>query len=164
MKSFVVNKLVDNIKKHFNYTDTKLLELKYGIEVIYLTITKTIVIVLLALLLGVFKELLFILLFYSILRATGFGVHAQKAWHCWLSSIVIFLGVPILLSYAQALPTPILIILSSLFLLLIFIFAPADTEKRPIVSRKRRMIYKTMCSLTALTYSIIIVFILLKII
>ena len=43
MQTKVVNFIMDNIKKNCSYNDTKLLEIKYGIETLYLTITKSIV-------------------------------------------------------------------------------------------------------------------------
>ena len=154
MKKWVANKVMDTIKKNFTYDEVKMLEIKYGIESIYLLITKTIVILSLAFILGIFKELLLLLIFYSIIRATGFGVHAKKPWHCWSSSLLIFLGIPIL-STQVVIPKIIGLIVSIICLALIIKYAPADTEKRPIVSIKRRYIYKFLCSLTCVIYSII---------
>lgn len=154
MKKWVVNKIMNTIKKEYTYDNTKLLEIKYGIESIYLLITKTIVILSLAFILGLFKELLLLLIFYSIIRATGFGVHAKKSWHCWSSSLLIFLGIPIL-STQVVIPKIIGLIILILCLFLIIKYAPADTEKRPIINIKRRTIYKIICSLTCVIYSII---------
>ena len=44
MKNLVVNSIMNNITKYYNYDDTKLDEIKYGIESLYLTISKTIII------------------------------------------------------------------------------------------------------------------------
>ena len=40
---------------------------------------------------------------------------------------------------------------------LIYKYAPADTEKRPIISPKRRKIYKTICTITAIIFTILII-------
>ena len=44
MKNLVVNSIMNNITKYYNYDDTRLDEIKYGIESLYLTISKTIII------------------------------------------------------------------------------------------------------------------------
>ena len=70
--------------------DIKLDEIRYGLEGIYLTITKTIFIFTICYLLNIFKEMILLLLFFNILRTTGFGLHAKKSWMCWLSSTIMF--------------------------------------------------------------------------
>lgn len=157
MKDLLVGKIIDNIKRKENYSNIKLLEIKYGLENIYIFITKTIVIFLIAYILSIFKNLLIIMIFYTILRLTAFGVHAKKSWHCWISSILIFIGIPILSTFIT-IPKNICLIISILCLILLLIYAPADTEKRPIVNKKRRMIYKIITSITALCYILLFVF------
>ena len=41
---------------------------------------------------------------------------------------------------------------------LIAIYAPCDTEKRPIVSKKRRMVYKVISTITAMVYTVMLVY------
>ena len=47
------------------------------------------------------------------------------------------------------------ILLCIINILLIYKWSPADTEKRPIVSKKRREIYKTLSTIIAITFSFI---------
>lgn len=157
MKGIIINKLMNNIKTNCAYDEIKFAEIKYGLESLYIFITKTIVILLIALILGLFKELMLMLIFYSLLRATGFGVHASKSWHCWISSILIFIGVPILIKLF-VIPTSIMIIISILGTLIIFKYAPADTEKRPIINKNRRKIFKIICTSTSILYLLGIIF------
>ena len=146
------------MNKFYNYDEIKTAEIRYGIESIYLLITKTIVIVTLAIILGVIKELLLLLIFYNLLRITGFGVHAKKPWHCWVSSILIFLGLPLIIKYLT-ISKLIMFIVSAVFSLIILKYAPADTEKRPIINMKRRKIYKICCFTTSIIYTITILII-----
>ena len=67
-----------NINNNYNFNEVKTAEIKYGIESFYLFITKTIVILSLAFVLGIIKEILMLLFFYNLLRMSGFGVHAMK--------------------------------------------------------------------------------------
>ena len=77
--------------------EIKLDEIRYGLEALYLTITKTIVVFLIASYFKTIKETLLLLIFYNILRETAFGLHASKSWMCWASSIIIFNLGPIIL-------------------------------------------------------------------
>ena len=99
MRSKIINSIMEQIKKYNNFDDIKLQEIKYGLETVYLTIVKTIIFIILAILLKTIKELLLFMLFYGIIRLTGFGVHAKKSLHCWISSILIFVIIPILIIY-----------------------------------------------------------------
>lgn len=158
MRGLIVNKIMNNINNNCNFNEIKTAEIKYGIESFYLFITKTIVILFIAFVLGIIKEILLLLVFYNLLRTTGFGVHALKSWHCWFSSLLIFLGTPMLMKYID-IPVYLMVSISLICLLLIIRYAPADTEKRPIINLKRRKIYKICCTITAFIYILIIIFV-----
>ena len=60
MKKRFLTKIKKDIEKQYpNYSNEKIEEIMYGVEGIYLTISKTIVIFTLALIFGIFKELIF---------------------------------------------------------------------------------------------------------
>ena len=67
MKEFVLDKCMNIIKKNMQYDDTKLEEIEYGLEGIYLTITKIIIISTICIILGIFKEFLTFIIIYSIM-------------------------------------------------------------------------------------------------
>lgn len=134
-------------------SDIRLDEIRYGLEGIYLTITKTIFIFTVCYLLKIFKEMLILLIVFNILRTTGFGLHAKKSWMCWLSSTIMFVLLP-LLSKNIIIPYNIKLILGIVGIILIFLYAPADTEKRPLVNKKKRTIWKII---TTLNCSILVV-------
>lgn len=158
MKKKIINSIMNQIKKYNDFDDIKLQEIKYGLETVYLTIVKTIVFIIIAILLSTIKELLLFMLLYGILRLTGFGVHAQKSIHCWISSITIFILIPILIKYV---PTNIYILytISIISIILLSIYAPADTPKRPLINKKKRIIYKVLTILVSILYFILIIFI-----
>ena len=72
MKKIVVENMMNLIKNNGQYSDEKLAEIKYGLEGLYLTFSKLIVIFLLAYLLGVIKEVLIFLIIYNVIRTTSF--------------------------------------------------------------------------------------------
>ena len=49
-------------------------------------------------------------------------------------------------------------ILSVLFLVILAIYAPADTEKRPIYNKKKRNIYKLLTIIISTIYVLFIIF------
>lgn len=144
------------VKEYYpSYDEDKLDEIRYGLEATYLSLTKTFVILFVCILLGIIKEALIVLLFFNLLRMTGFGLHASKSWMCWISSSITFIGIP-LLCRSVVLPTYILGIVAGLCLICFFLYAPADTKKRPLIHKKRRMIYKAITVLIGITYIIMV--------
>ncbi len=121
----------------------KLDEIRYGLEGIYLTLTKTIVIFALTVFLGIFKEMIIMLIVFNILRTTGFGIHAKKSWQCWISSITIFVIFPFLAKII-AIPIGIRATLGITAVITMFLYAPADTVKHPLLNMKKRLIWKTL--------------------
>ena len=71
MKDLFLNSSINYIKKYNDYSDTKIKQLKYGLEAIYLTVTKFIFILILSLILGITKEMLIYSLIYNIIRITS---------------------------------------------------------------------------------------------
>lgn len=134
--------------------DIKLDEIRYGLEGIYLTITKTIFIFTICYLLNIFKEMILLLLFFNILRTTGFGLHAKKSWMCWLSSTIMFVILP-LLAKNIIIQYNLKLFLGIFSIILIFLYAPADTEKRPLINKKKRIIWKVV---TTINCTILVIF------
>lgn len=153
MKNLVVTGIINNINRFYDYDDTKINEIRYGIESLYLTITKTIIIFIISFLLNITKELMLLFVFYSLIRLTGFGVHAKKSWHCWVTSLTTFVLIPLLIKYIT-LSKVAIIIGYSICIPLLMIYAPADTEKRPLINKKKRIAYKTITTIIAISYLI----------
>ena len=155
MRKKIMNKIMNFIQEYSpNHNDEQLEIIEYGLEAIYITITKTIIIFMIAYFLGILKELIILLLLYNLIRMTGFGFHAPKSSYCLISSFLIFIGSTYLCKFIT-ISIFIKIILCIINILLIYKWAPADTEKRPIISKKRRMIYKTLSTVIAIIFSFI---------
>ena len=143
MKAILIDSIMNNIVKYYSYSEFELNKIRYGIETLYMTITKGIVITFIAALLAILKEYLLFLIFYSIIRIPAFGAHAKKSIHCWMSSIVTFLLIPILIKYVS-LDKNVILLICFVSILIFCIYAPADTEKRPLNNRKKRIINKVI--------------------
>lgn len=154
LKEAFINNSMNVIQKYYpNYSDVKLEELKYGLLGLYLMISKSIIIFSIAIFLGIFKELLIFTVIYNIIRAPSFGMHASKSWICLVASTSIF----ILLTYLSlnvTIPINIKLIIGIIGIIFMYKNSPADTAKKPIVSLKRRKIYKTISTLLAIIFVI----------
>lgn len=156
MKDKILNKCMNSVREKYpNYSQDKLDEIEYGLEAIYLTFTKVIVIFSIAYILGVLKELVIVLLFYNLLRTTAFGMHAKKSWHCYLISISVFVGGAMLCKYIN-INVYVKLVLSSISFICMILYAPADTYKRPLINSKKRKIYKISSIFISLVYIIFI--------
>ncbi len=154
MRKYIIDNCINIIKKNNNYDKTKLAEIKYGLESLYLMFSKLIIITIIAIILGLFKEVITFLLIYNIIRMPSFGLHATKSWICLLSSTIVFIGLPLIMKTIE-LNTITKTILGIVFTITIFIFSPADTHKRPIVNKKRRKIYKILSTIISITYVVL---------
>ncbi len=159
MKKRLLEKIKREIKKQYpNYSNDKIDEIMYGVEGIYLTITKSIIIFSCALILGIFKELLYLLIAFNFIRLFAFGMHANKSFICLILSSMIFLTGAFLCKYIT-INKEVLYILYLIILVIMFKYAPSDTVKRPLIKKKKRIMYKFLSIIVTLTYFIITLFI-----
>lgn len=146
------------ITKYQNYTDDQIEEIRYGLEGLYLTFTKLIIIFAISFILGITKELIILLILFNVLRFTGFGFHARTSLECLFCSTLLFIGVPVLILYLN-LSKFYLLTLGLICVIILGIFAPSDTVKRPLPNKKKRIIRKTFTIITSTIYVIISYFI-----
>lgn len=159
MKKKYLSLTLGIIKKYNpDLSDIELDEMRYGLEGFYLTITKMIIIIPLAFLLGVGKELILMLLFYNLLRENACGLHATKSWMCLLSSTIIFILLP-LISKEIIFSVEWKTIFCITAIVLMFIYAPADTIKAPIIKKKNRDKKKFRATVTTIIFSFLCIFI-----
>lgn len=158
MKKKILNNVINNIKKNNQNITTEQLEvIEYGLESIYLTTTKIIIIILLSIVLDIFKETLLMLLFYNIIRLFAFGLHAKNSIACLITSLILFIGGAYISIYLNIRFT-IKIILSIICTVLIAIYAPADTEKRPLINKKKRRKFKILSIITGIIMTCLIIY------
>lgn len=152
MKKLIINKcmeLVTTYNKDLSQRDID--KIRYGLEGLYLTITKLIFIIIVSIILGIWKETLLLILIFNGIRLTGFGVHAKRSIDCLVSSTLFFILGPII-CIKLTIPLIVKIILFIPLTVLIGIFAPADTEKRPLINKKKRKIYKILSIIISIIY------------
>lgn len=158
MKEQFLNSTINFLSKYNSYSEHDIKKLKYGLEGIYLTITKLVIILLLSIILDIFKEVILVLIFFNIIRYFGFGFHAEKSSECLFLSLINFIIIPFVF-IRITFPLYISLIICLFCIVNYILFAPADTIKRPLKNKKKRLIRKLLTILTAVIYmSIIIIF------
>jgi|GEM_PF-207854 len=113
------------------------LKMKLGIETILTNVSKGLIVYGTAIILGLFLQTLILHVAYAVLRRYSYGLHANSSTVCSVISIVLFIGTPILCQY---IPFNSLIVIGCglLFITLLYLYAPADTDKSPIIGAERR--------------------------
>lgn len=147
-----MNNTITFLKKYNNYSEKDLEKLEYGLEGIYLTITKLVIISVAAVLLGITKQFITLLILFNIIRFTGFGFHAEKSYQCLLCSMTFFILIPLFFIEFD-LSKNIYAIIDSICIVSYLLFAPADTIKRPLPNKRKRIIRKTITVIVGLIYS-----------
>ena len=140
---------------HEPYSEDEIARLKYGLEGLYLTITKLVVMAIIAILLHIELEVFLLLLFFNIIRFTGFGVHAERSIDCLISSTLLFVLFPYLIVHIS-IPIYFKLIITIACLIIYGIYAPADTKKRPLRNQKKRMMRKIATVLIGILYTFLV--------
>ncbi len=143
MREAFAEKNLQYVCKFKDYSGLEKIRIKYGLEVLYTIITKTSGIILLSILFKIFNEAMCLMIAYAFLRIFGHGIHATKSSQCWVASILCYLTFPLIIKYYNINFIYILIcwIISFIGFLL---WAPADTPQKPLVNKKKRLIYKIL--------------------
>jgi len=158
MKQAFLDNSISLITKHNKSVSLDDIEkIRYGLEGVYLTIFKLAIIFIMAIIFGIIKEVLLLLLAYNILRFFAFGFHANSSNECLALSIGMFLVLPlgvftnlILLDFAP--------LICFVCLIGFLFFSPSDTVKRPLPNKKKRIIRKTISSFLVFIYALICAF------
>lgn len=151
MKEKFIASVVNLAKRKKEYTEEEVAIMRYALEGIYLTFTKILVITLIAALLGLFKEYIWFVLLYTPIRSVSFGWHANTTKQCWVVSILAFILIPYTFSIITINKiTKIILLTFSIFIFALY--SPADTKKRPIVNKKRRLMFKVASLIITLVY------------
>lgn len=159
MKQKLLSYIKKLIKKQYStYSNEKIDEIMYGIESLYISITKTIIIFIIAYFVGIAKEVFFLLISFNIIRFFAFGLHASKSSICLIFSSTLFISNAFICKYVM-LSSFHIYLLYLIAIIMLLLFAPADTKKRPLINAKKRKKYKILSLLIAIIYFFISIFI-----
>lgn len=108
----------------------------YGIEILLDTISKIALLLIVSVLIGYFKEMIFVLLTFSSLRFFAGGFHMKTSVGCFLSMVFLFVFSiatnKLFHFYNIEISSDILTLLLLLLIGSVFLYAPSDTKNNPI--------------------------------
>lgn len=157
MKKKFIQASINILKNSGKYSSDDIEIIIYGLEGIYLTITKMIIIFLISFVLGITKEVFLLLITYNIIRSQAFGIHASKSIYCLISSLIFFVGGAMICKYIM-LPLWLMIVIAILCDICLLLYAPADTHKHPIINLKKRKKFKFLSFTFGLIYTFLIIY------
>ena len=156
VKQLVLDYGINFICKYQAFSENDIKKLRYGLEGIYLTVTKLVVLLFLAIILDIVKEFVLVILLFNVIRYTGFGFHAGKSYQCLLFSTFSFIVIPYFLLIIN-ISISVIYIISSICVSHYLLFAPADTKKRPLPNKRKRIIRKIVTVLIGCIYTLAII-------
>ena len=147
------NKLTQRIRNKMPDIDDERAEvINYGLQLVMGEIPKTFILVLIAYVLGVFKTTLLALLFLIPYRTFSGGVHLKTHIGCIVATTLMYTGNAFISKYIVIEPIYIkYILIVSIWIfsiIMINLYAPADTEAVPILRKKDRKLKKIMSYVT----------------
>lgn len=138
----ITQSLTDKIRKEMPDVDDERAEvINYGLQILLGEVPKTFIMLAIAYLLGVFKLSLITFLILMPYRGASGGFHLKTHIGCIISTCAFYCGTALLAKYIvlSNIAKYILIVLLAIFgIIMIKLYAPADTEDVPIISRKIR--------------------------
>lgn len=149
------DKMMPFLQKYIDYCDRDKLIVHYGLEVIYILITKMILITIFSLLLGITKEMYIFLLFYALLRMYSLGIHLSSSLGCTIFSSAMLLGFTELAVNTHMIMEQ-RIIIGGLVMCLFALYSPADTIKKPLIHKEKRIKNKIISSFICYIYFVLI--------
>ena len=155
----ITQNLTNKIRKEMPDVDDERAEvINYGLQILIGEVPKTFIMLAIAYVLGVFQLTLITFLIVAPYRVASGGFHLKTHLGCIISTSILYTGVAFLAKYIvlDEITKYILIGLSFIFeIIMIKLYAPADTENVPIISLKERK-KKQIASYIILTIALII--------
>lgn len=160
-KSFsekIAFKLAKKISKQTEADNLYFVKMKYGLEILFINLSKILLILIMAEFLGILKGTLIIMLSFAFIRRYAFGVHAKSSRNCTIITCLCFFIGGYIPKFLTITNDKILLIFL-IIIPLLYLYAPADTEARPLAGKnlRRKLKIKSLfsaCILMILSLSI----------
>lgn len=129
---------LEYIRVNLNLTDRDMAKLTIGITLFLFNVFELLLVIALAVFLGVIKETILFSIMFAPLRMLAAGVHCRTGRACIATTLLFYVGSSLISAYC---PISSIYCFAVEFICLMVLakYAPADTESRPIIEKKRRM-------------------------
>lgn len=150
--------IVLKLNRHLNKEGLELQKMKLGIEILLINISKLIIIMLVSIYFSLLKQTVFMLIVFAIMRRNAFGLHAKNSVVCIIMSLIMFVFGAYLSSFIE-LNNYVVFIVFIIMSFLFYKYAPADTEKHPLLGPKLRNKLKRNSVISCILLMIIVLLI-----
>lgn len=157
MKEKFVNSSLSFLTKYQKCDEVKTKILRYSLEGLYSLIIKISVVLIIAIITNTIKETGLIIIFYAGVRTFSYGLHAKSNIACWLITITTYNIIPLLIKNTVISDIAGYIILA-IALISALLWAPADTPKKPLIHKEKRIKCKILTALFTILYTCIFIF------
>ena len=157
MKEKFVNSSINFINKYQECDDLKIKRLKYGLQGVYSLLIKLTIVIIIAILTKTLKQTILFLIFYAGIRTFSYGWHAKSNIGCWITTILIYNIIPLLINNYN-IPTYIGYTVLLISIISMILWAPADTPKKPLIRKKDRDKCKKLSIIIIIIYSLLFSF------
>ncbi|MBU3176867.1 accessory gene regulator B family protein [Clostridium estertheticum] len=130
-------KCANKINKYTKKNGLEFEKMKLGIEIFLINISKLLIVISISYILNLFLFTLIIISSFCFIRRTAFGLHAMNSIVCTVVTIAAFVGAPYISKYIM-LNNYMVTLLFIISILILYKYAPSDTEARPILGEKLR--------------------------
>lgn len=144
-------KIINYVIKKNNYDKETIEKMEYAFKSLFLSLPKLVVIMIVTLFLGIFREVVLLIIFSKIIRYFSFGYHARGSKECIILSLIIFVLMPLIFLKSNILLEN-RVLLFTISILNFILFAPCDTKKRRLNNPQKRMIRKILVILISTIY------------
>lgn len=140
----ISEKLTGLIKENMDgITEEKAEVINYGLNLFTYEIVSSFFILLTAWFLGLFKSILIFYAVFGLIRTFAGGAHARTRLECAVTFIVSSYGSVLLAKYFRTSSVYIGILLFISAILIVALYAPGDTEEKPVSSSSQKRNLKT---------------------
>lgn len=125
------------LNRYLNKEGLELEKLRLGCEILLINVSKFLIIITIATIFNLLKETLLMILIFGILRKRTFGLHAKSSVMCTIVCILMFNFGAYFCQYLKF-NNYIVFIIFLVINILLYKYAPADTECHPLLGYKLR--------------------------
>lgn len=137
LMEILAEKIIFFINKRLNKEGLELQKMKLGVEILLINVSKMIIICTLATIFNLLKETILISMLFAFIRSTSFGLHAKNSIVCTIVTSIMFIGGSYLSNHLR-LNNYNVIVISTILSILLYKYAPADTENHPLLGEDFR--------------------------
>lgn len=126
--------IILKINKVTNKEGLELQKMKLGMEILLINISKFLIVFFVAFKLNLIIEAFIIMIVFGTLRSNAFGLHSISSIACTVTTLLLFVGGGYL-SHYFILSRYIVFLIFAVINILLYQYAPADTEHHPLLGQ-----------------------------